>query len=174
MFGGGGCLNPVENGRAELARQFLIELARITIHPRSDFGGEQCRDDAILIRRPDRAVETKKGCTRAFLAAKSKCAVEETISEPLESGRHFDEFPAQLCSHAINHLAAHDGFSDSRVRAPVGPMLEQVVNGDAEIVVRREQAQPRRDDPVPVMVGVAGKGDVETILHADQILHGIG
>jgi len=36
------------------------------------------------------------------------------------------------------------------------------------------QAGAFRDDPMAVMVGVAGEGDVEAILQADKALHRVG
>ena len=41
-------------------------------------------------------------------------------------------------------------------------------------MVGRQQSRASGDNPVPVMVGVAGEGDVKAILHADQSLHRIG
>ena len=53
-------------------------------------------------------------------------------------------------------------------------MLEQVENGDGKVVIGRQQPRAPGDDAVPVMVGVAGEGDVESVLQADQPLHRIG
>ena len=53
-------------------------------------------------------------------------------------------------------------------------MLEEVEDGDRKVMVGRQQARVPGDDPVPVMVGVAGEGDVEAILEVDQALHGVG
>lgn len=53
-------------------------------------------------------------------------------------------------------------------------MFEQIVDRHREIVVRRHQASLGRNDAVAVVVGVAGEGDVETVLHASQALHRIG
>ena len=38
-------------------------------------------------------------------------------------------------------------------------------------MVRRQQSLALGDDAVPVVVGVAGEGQVEAVLHADQSLH---
>ena len=43
-----------------------------------------------------------------------------------------------------------------------------------KVVIGRKQSRAPGDNPVPVMVGVAGKGDLEAILQVDQPLHRIG
>ena len=53
-------------------------------------------------------------------------------------------------------------------------MLEEVEDGDRKVVIGRQQARAPGDNPVPVMVGIAGEGDLELILQADQPLHRIG
>ena len=54
-----------------------------------------------------------------------------------------------------------------------GRLLKQVVDRHREVVVRRQQAGAARDDAMAVVIGVAGEGDVEAILQADQALHGV-
>src|SRR3546814_3550535 len=49
-------------------------------------------------------------------------------------------------------------------------VAEQVVDHRRHVVVRRQQAGLGHD-AVAVVVGVAGKSDVEAILHPDQSLH---
>src|SRR3569623_1717689 len=83
-------------------------------------------------------------------------------------------FCSGVAGDAIDHLAADDGLADCRLPAPVRPGLEQVMNGYRQIMVGRQQARVTGDDSVPVMIGVAGKGNGEAILQADQALHGIG
>ena len=53
-------------------------------------------------------------------------------------------------------------------------MAEQVVDRDRQVVVGRQQAGAAGDDAVAVVVGVAGEGDVEAVLEADQPLHRVG
>ena len=48
------------------------------------------------------------------------------------------------------------------------------MDGHREEMVRVEQAERRRDDAVPVNVGIVAPGDVETILQLDQAGHRIG
>ncbi len=52
-------------------------------------------------------------------------------------------------------------------------MLEEIEDGDRKVVVGRQQSCAPGDDPVPVVVGVAGEGEVEAILQLDQSLHRI-
>ena len=40
-------------------------------------------------------------------------------------------------------------------------------------MVGRQQPAALGDDAVPVMVGVAGEGKIESVLHPDQPLHGV-
>jgi hypothetical protein len=46
-------------------------------------------------------------------------------------------------------------------------MAKQVVDADGEIGVRRHQPG-RRDDAMAVVVGIAGKRDVETPFHVEE------
>jgi hypothetical protein len=70
-------------------------------------------------------------------------------------------------------LAAHDGFSHRRRFGPSWPVLKQIENRRAEIVIGRQQAIALGDNPMPVMVGVAGEREIKLILHANQSLHRI-
>ena len=81
------------------------------------------------------------------------------------------ELASQPRGHAVDHAAADDRLADRRRRRPARPVLEQIVDRDGQIVIRRHQAGARRDDAVAIVVGVAGEGDVEAVLHADQALH---
>ena len=51
---------------------------------------------------------------------------------------------------------------------------EQVLDADRQIVVRREQSDGARHDPMPVVIGVARKRDVELVLQPDEALHRVG
>ncbi len=51
-------------------------------------------------------------------------------------------------------------------------MTEQVENRGAQEVVGRQEARAAGNDSMPVMVGVAGKSEVELVLESDQRLHG--
>jgi hypothetical protein len=43
-------------------------------------------------------------------------------------------------------------------------MLEEIENGGRKVMVGREQPRTSGDDPMPIVIGVAGEGDVEAIL----------
>src|SRR5712691_6770461 len=77
------------------------------------------------------------------------------------------EPPAELRAHPIDHAAAHDGLPDPGVRAPLRPVLEEMVDGDGEIVIGRQQPRAARDDPMPIVIGIAGEGDIEAVPQAD-------
>ena len=121
-----------------------------------------------------RAIQTSKRGPCALFAAEAKRTVEQAINEPLEANRHLVQLPAKLRGDAINHLAAHYRFADRRFLAPLRPVLEEVEDGDGKVMVGWQQPRAPRDNPVPVMIGVAGQGDLEAILDVDQPLHRIG
>ncbi len=97
----------------------------------------------------------------------------QTACKPFEADRHFVEPPVEFCRYLIDDLAAHHCFAYSDASLPVRPMLEQIVYGRREEVICGEQTCAAGDDPVAVMIRVAGKGDIEAILQTDQPLHGI-
>ena len=80
----------------------------------------------------------------------------------------------QLRTDPIDHRAADDGLADARACLPRLPVAEQIVDHDTQVVIGGQQPGTCSYDPVPVMVGVATEGDVESIPHADQALHCIG
>ena len=126
---------------------------------------------SVVQTLPSRRSERR---SRALFAAEAKRTVEQAIDEPLEADRHLVELPAKLRGDAIDHLAAHHRLADRRFLAPLRPVLKEVEDGDGKVVVGRQQPCALGDDPVPVVVGVAGEGDVEAVLHPDQSLHRIG
>src|SRR6266508_1747783 len=63
----------------KLLGQFFIPFTRITPGCRDDFSREQRKNDAVLVRCPDRSVATKKTGARAFFAAKTDRAVEQAL-----------------------------------------------------------------------------------------------
>jgi hypothetical protein len=52
--------------------------------------------------------------------------------------------------------------------------LEQVVDGDRQVVIGIHQSGARRYDAVTVEVGVVPKGDVELVFQVDESGHGPG
>jgi len=71
-------------------------------------------------------------------------------------------------------MAAHHRLADRPFRAPLRSVLEEVEDGDRKVVIGQQQSRAPGDNPVPVVVGVAGEGDLETTLQIDQSLHCIG
>jgi len=53
-------------------------------------------------------------------------------------------------------------------------MLEEVRDCHREILVGRQQSGAAGHDPMSVVIGVAGSGDLEAVLETDEPLHGIG
>src|SRR5208282_3179549 len=96
-------------------------------------------DNSIFVRRPNRAIQASKGGPCALFATEAERTVEEAIHEPLEAHRHLVELPAKLRGDTVNHLAAHHRFADRRFLAPLGPVLEEVENGNRKVVVGRKQ-----------------------------------
>src|ERR1035441_10398452 len=104
---------------------------------------------------------------RAFLATEAQRTVEQTIHEPLEAHWYFVELSAKLRGDSINHLAAYHRFADRHFLGPLRPVLEQIEDGDGKVMVGRHQYRASGDDSVPVVVGIAGEGDLKAIPHAD-------
>ncbi len=162
--GRGRRLDAVVQRLTELAREVVVDLAGIAAHPRGDLRRQQRRNDAILVRRPDGAVQTRKRGARALLPAKAQRTIEQAIDEPLEAHGDLKKRPAQFGGHPVNHLAAHHRLADRRFLAPCRPVLEEVEDGGGQVVVGRQQSGASRDDAVPVVVRVAGEGkDLEAI-----------
>ena len=108
-------VDAVVNGFAELVRKLTVDFAGIAAHARRDLRRQQRRDDAVLVGRPDAAIQADKGSTRALFPAKAQRAVEQAFDEPLETDRHLVELAAELRRDAIDHLAADDRLADRRV-----------------------------------------------------------
>ena len=53
-------------------------------------------------------------------------------------------------------------------------MPEQVNNGRCQAGIGGNQTRGPRDDPLPVMFGVAGECNLEAVLKAEQPLHRLG
>ena len=60
------------------------------------------------------------------------------------------------------------------LRRPVRAMRQQVADGHGQVMVGVHQPGRRRDDAVPVRVGVVGECDVILILEPDQPGHRVG
>src|SRR5690606_37816896 len=69
LLGRRGRIDALVRGIAELLRELGIELRRRLPRDREDLGGQKAQQDAVLVRRPDRAVVPQERCARALLAA---------------------------------------------------------------------------------------------------------
>ena len=49
-----------------------------------------------------------------------------------------------------------------------------MLDGNGQIMIGRQQPRASRDDSMPIVIGIAGEGDVEAVPQADQPLHRIG
>ncbi len=170
----GGGIHSSINGAAELLLQRLIMLAGVSSGLGRDFGGQQVEDDAILVGRPHRAIHAQEAGSGAFLAAETVAAVEQAIHKPLEAHRHLRERASQVRRHPVDHRTGDQGFADSSIGSPARSILEQVIDGDRQIVVGIHQSHATRDDAVTVVVGVIAKGDVELVFEVDEAGHGVG
>jgi hypothetical protein len=77
----------------------------------------------------------------ALLAAEAERPVEEPAGEPLEAHRDLDQAASQLVRDTVDHAAADHGLDDRGVLRPLAAMLEQVRDGDCQIVVGIHQAR---------------------------------
>ena len=148
---------------AQLAREVLVQLARIAARLRRHLRREQPQQEAVLVGHPRRSVEPQERGAGALLAAEAQGAVEQPAHEVLEADRHLDELPSDVGSHAIDHAAAHDGLAHRRVRAPARPVAEQIRDAHGQIVVGIEEPGAPGHDAVAVGVGVIGEGEIEAV-----------
>ncbi len=56
---------------------------------------------------------------------------------------------------------------------PLGTVQEDVENRHCQVVVGVHQAQAARNNAMPVVINIVAKGDIEFVLHRDQICHSI-
>jgi hypothetical protein len=104
-------------------------------------------------------------------AAKATGAVKQAGHKPLEPDRHLGEATAELIDHPVDHAAADHGLADSRLRRPVRSMRQQVKDRHRQIMVRVDQPGRRRDDAMPIGVGIVSEGDLIAILEPHKPGH---
>src|SRR5271170_1594467 len=97
-------------GHAKFIGQLLHVHPRIFTGYGGDFRRQQIHDRAILVCGPDCSISPQKTCSRAFLAAKTEGAVEQTWYEPLKPDRHLAEFATKLPNDMIDQTTADQGF----------------------------------------------------------------
>ena len=152
----------------------IVCFARVPLGLRGDFGGKQTENDPVLVGRPDRSVSPEERRSGALLAGEAERAADQAIDEPFEPHGHFDKLAAELRGDAVDDAAADNGLADGAAAAPAGTILEQIRNGNREVMIGIHQAVRPGHDAVPVGIGVVGEGNVEFVAHADQPRHGIG
>ena len=173
LLDGGGSVDPVVDRVAELPRQFPVHLARIAPQPRADLGRQQRRDHSVLVRGPHGPVHAQEGSPGALFSAEAQGAAEQALDEPLEAHRHFVKPAPQLRRDPVDHAARYHGLADRRILPPAGTVLEQVVDRDREVMIRRQQPGASGDDAMAIVIGVAGEGHIEAVLQSDQAAHGV-
>ena len=155
-------LDAVVAWRTEALGQIVIVMLRVFTGYRGDFSRQQAHDDTVFVRRPRFAVEAQERGPGALFAAEAQAAVEQAVHEPLEADRHFHQLAAQVGHHAVDHCAGHQRFTYRHIGAPLWAMLEQVVDGYRQIMVRVHQAL-RRDDAMAVVIRIVGKRQIEFV-----------
>ena len=158
---------------AQLGFQRLVVQTGVFAGHRQNFRREQVQDDAVFVRGPGGAVFAQERSPRAFFAAKTNASIQQTGHKPFEADGHFAQATPDLDGYFINDRTGYQRFSDSRVARPIRTVLEDVPNGDCQIVVGVHQAHAGRDNAVAVKIHIVPKGNIEFILHVDQVRHGV-
>src|SRR5271155_3719746 len=165
---GCGGIRPVVQRVAKLPGEIVVNLAWILMHSGGDLDCQQSGDDAVLVGGPHSTVTTQEGGAGALFTHEPELAFEQSVDEVLEAYRNFEELSAQPGGDPIDHAAADDRLANGDLLAPLGAMLEEIVDAHREIVVGRQQSPAPGHDAVAVMVGVAGDSDIELVLQRDQ------
>src|SRR6185312_11214870 len=155
--------DPVIDRLAEFTDQPAVQFTGVLSGPGCDLGRKKSGNDPVLICRPDAAVLSEKRGAGAFFTDKSQRPVDQSVDKPLKADRHFVQPPFQTGRHAIDDAAAYEGFTHCSLRTPTGAVAEQVVDANREIVIRRQQSRTGGNDAMPVVIGVAGDGDIEFV-----------
>src|SRR5208337_4051406 len=95
LLRGGGHIEPLVECPAKFLLQISVKFAWVLAGFRRHFAGKKIHQDAVLVRGPDGAVFSQKGCARTFFAAKAAGALKKCIHEPLETHRDLDQPPAK-------------------------------------------------------------------------------
>ena len=81
-----------------------------------DLGGEQPRDDAILVGGPDLTVPAKEGGAGALFAGEAERAREQPVHEPFEADWNLIHGPCDSSGGVVDEVAADDRFADRCIR----------------------------------------------------------
>ena len=148
-------------------------LRRILSSGCRDFRREERENDAIFIRRPAVAIETEEGGSSALFTAETDGFRTQAGHKPFETDGHFADFAAKQFTDAVDHGAADERLADLRICWPLRTRLEEILDGDGEIVVGIHESSGRRHDAVAVEIGIVAESDVELVFQADQACHGV-
>src|SRR5271157_4397910 len=107
-------------------------LSGILAGTRGDFGGKQVHDWTVLVRCPNRAVQSQEARPSAFLSPEAEGTVEQAGHEPFEAHWDLAEPTAKLVHDVVDHAAAHQRLAHSGVDRPVRPIGQQVADGDSK------------------------------------------
>ena len=173
LFGRGGGVDPFVIVCSELLDKLLVMLRRILSSGRRDFRREEGENDTVFVRRPAVAIETEEGGSCAFFATESDSFRTQAGHEPLETDGNFADFAAEQFADAVDHGAADERLADLRICWPLRTRLEEILNGDGEIVVGIHEAGGRRHDAMAVEIGIVAESDIKLVLQADKACHGV-
>ena len=171
MVGSRWRLNAVVERLAKLACKVPVDFSRIPAHPGRDLRRKQGRDDAILVGCPDGSIVPNERRTSALFTTESQRTIQQTLNEPFESDWHFIKPPAKLCGNTVNHLSCHHSFADRRPVGPFRSVLDEVQDGDRKVVIGSKQSAALGHNPVAIVVGIAGKCDIEAVFQSNESLH---
>ena len=116
-------VDPAVDRGAVPAGEPLVVLAGIVARPCDDLGGEQAQDQAVLVGRPDRAVELQERCTRALLATE-----RDEVARTAWRDETATLDPADLIF--VDETWSKTNMTRLRGRAPLGQRLvEKVPHG---------------------------------------------
>src|SRR5207247_1727446 len=105
----------------------------------------------------DGAIAPQEARTGALLAAEADRAIVEAGGEPFEADGNLQQLTAEPPDDAIDQAAGDERLADGRAARPSRAMLQQVIDSDCEEVVGVQEPGGRRDDAVPVGVGVVAE-----------------
>src|SRR5271154_3466230 len=121
---------------------------------RGNLRRQQVHNRPVLVGRPYSPVKTKKTRSSALFSTETVRAIDQPRHKPLETHRHFAEFAAELLDDPVYHAAAHQSLSHHNCVTPLGPVLEQIADGNGKVMIRVHQTRIRSYDPVPISVGI--------------------
>ena len=86
-----GRIDPAIERRPVGGLDLTVMNARVLPGPRGDFGGEQAKNQAVLVGGPNSAVAAQEARPGAFFTSETNRGVEQARGKPLEAHGHFAE-----------------------------------------------------------------------------------